>query len=208
MITERLLIVGAGGQAKVVIEALRADNNHREVMLVDEDERKCGLMVSGCKVTAGLASALSVASEFHVTVGSNVVRERISMYLMRQGLPNYLSIFHTRAYLSSSASIDDGVFVAAQAIVGPDTRIERGCIINHGAVVDHDCVVAEFSHIAPNATLGGNVKVGRRALIGAGANILPGVTVGDDCVVGAGSVVLNDLDQGGVYVGVPARKYK
>jgi len=72
-------------------------------------------------------------------------------------------------------------------------------------VVDHECVVGEFSHVAPNATLGGQVKIGARVLIGAGANILPGMTIGDDCVVGAGAVVTRNLT-GGTYVGMPARR--
>jgi sugar O-acyltransferase (sialic acid O-acetyltransferase NeuD family) len=207
MSNETLLVVGAGGQAKVVIDAVRASGSRFQLVLADDDESKQGQIISGLTVIVPVEGALSGVTAFHVAVGNNAARERISDYLLEQGLPNP-SIAHVRAVVSETAQISQGVFIAAQGIVGPDARVERGCIVNHGAVVDHDCHVAAFSHIAPNATLGGGVRVGRRVLIGAGANILPGVSIGDDCVVGAGSVILNDLQSGSVHVGVPARKYK
>lgn len=49
------------------------------------------------------------------------------------------------------------------------------------------------------------VHIGNRVWIGAGAIILPGVTIGDDSVIGAGSVVTKDIPSGVVAVGNPCR---
>jgi sugar O-acyltransferase (sialic acid O-acetyltransferase NeuD family) len=207
MTTVSLLVVGAGGHAKVVIDAVRSAGSPLRLVLADEDERKGGQTVSDLQVIVPVAKALSGVDAFHVAVGNNSIRQRISEHLAARGLTNR-QITHPRACVSRAARIAEGVFIAAQGIIGPDAQIDGGCIINHGAVVDHDCHLGSFTHVAPNATLGGGVRVGRRVLIGAGANILPGVSIGDDCVVGAGSVVLSDLEPGSVYVGVPARRYK
>lgn len=207
MTVEALLVVGAGGHAKVVIDAARCAGSNVELVLADDDECKRGLIVLGLTTMVPVAQALQGVVAFHVAVGNNTVRERISDGLAAQGLA-HRTVAHLRACISAAAHIADGVFIGAQSVVGPDARIERGCIINHGAIVDHDCHLAPFAHIAPNATLGGGVRVGRNVLIGAGATIAPGVAVGDYCVVGAGSVVLKDLEAGSVHVGVPARKLK
>jgi sugar O-acyltransferase (sialic acid O-acetyltransferase NeuD family) len=207
MTSECLLVVGAGGHAKVVIDAARSAGSQFRLVLADDDERKRGQMVLSLKVIVPVTDALNGVDAFHVAIGNNGARERMSDHLIAKGLVNR-AIAHPRACISKAARIAEGVFIAAQGIVGPDARVDRGCIINHGAVVDHDCHLGAFTHIAPNVTLGGGVRVGRRVLIGAGANILPGVSIGDDCVVGAGSVVLSDLEPRGVYVGVPTRKYK
>ncbi|OGB20913.1 MAG: hypothetical protein A3I66_20155 [Burkholderiales bacterium RIFCSPLOWO2_02_FULL_57_36] len=203
---EKLLMIGAGGQGKVVIDAIRAAKIPFQIIIADEDKGKNGHVISGQRIIAPVTDALLVgAMAFHVAVGHNASRERITSELEKCGIAN-TAIVHFRACVSETAQILCGVFVAAHAVIAPDARLERGCIVNHGAIIDHDCVVGEFSHIAPNVTLGGGVKVGRRVLIGAGANILPGVSINDDCVVGAGAVVLNDLGTGTVHVGVPARK--
>ena len=49
------------------------------------------------------------------------------------------------------------------------------------------------------------VRIGRNCWIGAGAVIVPGVTIGDDTVIGAGSVVTKDIPSGVVAAGVPCR---
>lgn len=208
MMPEKLLVVGAGGQGKVVTDAVLHDPGNRfEIVIADENECKHGQTLLGHKIIAVEKKALKGMAAFHVAIGDNAARERMSEYLTAEGLANPVLI-HVRACVAESALIGQGSFIAAQAVVGPDARIEKGCIINHGAVVDHDCHVGAFSHIAPGATLGGGVRIGRQVLIGAGANILPNVSIGDHCVIGAGAVVLNDLAAGGVYSGVPARKRK
>lgn len=202
----KLLIVGAGGQGKVVIDALCIAGDLQQVLLADDDERKRGKLVLGHKVSL-IHDVLTEVTSLHVAIGHNGSRERLIERLAGCGLVNRY-IAHPRTSVANSARISEGVFIAAHAVVGPDAGLHLGCIVNHGAVVDHDCTVGAYSHIAPNATLGGGVHVGRRVLIGAGANILPGVCIGDDCVVGAGAVVLDDMKPLSVYVGVPARSNK
>lgn len=206
MRSEKLLIVGAGGQGKVVIDALCVAGDSSQLVLTDDDERKVGKLVLGHKVLL-ISDALTEVTSFHVAVGHNGARERLIERLTNHGLVNRY-IAHIRTSVSSSAQISEGVFIAAHAVVGPDARLNSGCIVNHGAIVDHDCIVAAYSHIGPNATLGGGVQVGLRVLVGAGATVLPGICIGDNCVVGAGAVVLDDMRPGSVYVGVPARSNK
>lgn len=204
---ETLLLFGAGGQAKVVIDAVAAAGNPFLICVVDEDPSKHGQTILGHAIMAPLENLVTVATAFHVAVGGNAARERIYRKFEAHGYINR-TIMHPKACVSVSARIGAGTFIAASSIVGPDAQIERCCIVNHGAVVDHDCRVGGFSHVAPNATLGGGVVLGKRVMIGAGANILPGVSIGDDCVIGAGAVVLKNIDAGSVHIGVPARNHK
>lgn len=204
---DKLLVVGAGGHGKVVIDALRSVKTTRTIVVADEDTRKSGQVLLGLPVMAPLDAAIGGASIFHVAIGNNTIRERLSARLIAAGLAG-VTIPHPRASIADSVRLGDGAFIAAMAVIGPDAAVDAGCIINHGAIVDHDCRINAFAHIAPGATLGGGVRVGTRVLIGAGANVLPGVSIGDDCVVGAGAVVLNDLEPGSMYVGVPARKFR
>ena len=79
------------------------------------------------------------------------------------------------------------------------------CIINTGAVVDHDCQIGEHSHICPGVRLAGNVRIGMGVMVGTGTSIIPGMEVGDEAVIGAGSVVVRPIPSRSVAMGVPAR---
>ncbi|MEQ6341921.1 MAG: acetyltransferase [Gammaproteobacteria bacterium] len=205
MRTESFLIVGAGGHAKVVIDALRSLHGIDCLLqLADDDVKFTGLFSMGLPITVPIAKALQPGGYFHVAIGNNRFRSRVAGLCLQAGM-KYHSILHSRAIVAASAEMGAGCFVAAGAILAPESSLGAGCIVNHGAVIDHDCHLGTFCHVAPNATLGGGVTVGDGVLIGAGANVLPGVSIGEGCVVGAGAVVLHDLLAGGTYVGVPAR---
>ena len=90
-------------------------------------------------------------------------------------------------------------------------------------VDDTHIYVGDYTMIGPNVTIAtaghpllpllrqkglqynASVRIGKNCWIGAGAILLPGVTVGDDTVIGAGSVVTKDIPSGVVAVGSPCR---
>ena len=205
----RLLIAGAGGHARVVVDAARraiaqgAEDYLQPALIVDDNPALHGTQVLGVVVVPSIPADVEGAFSFHVAIGNNAARERKFAALAEWLAP--ASVIHPHSSVAESATLGAGSFVAAQAVIGPQATLGESCIVNHGAVVDHDCVVGAFCHIAPNATLAGNVRLGQRVLVGAGANLLPGVTVGDDCVIGAGAVVLHDIEGGTTQAGVPAR---
>ena len=198
-----IVLIGAGGQAKVVADALLKSGRQRaEITVLDEAEQRVGTTILGIIVERYDPMRLAGRS-FHVCIGNNEVRKWFYNELT-EGLP--LTVIHPNAILAEQSHIGAGSFVAAQAVVGPDATIGPGCIINHGATIDHDVVIEGFCHVAPGATLGGAVHVGSSVLVGAGANVLPGITIGANTTVGAGSVVVKDLAPDTTYAGVPARK--
>lgn len=198
------MLIGAGGHARVVFDALCASGAHAHVELRDDVAREPSPAFAGLPVSTPTVPAnLSASSRAHVAIGNNAVRQRLQAQLA-QGGARLVVVVHPRAVVSASAAIGAGAFLAAQSIIGPMARVGSGVIVNHSAVVDHDCVVGDFTHVAPGAILGGAVQVGSGVLIGAGAVLLPGVRIGDGVTVGAGAVVTRDVAEG-VIVGVPAR---
>jgi acetyltransferase-like isoleucine patch superfamily enzyme len=87
-----------------------------------------------------------------------------------------------------------GLRIGDHSIFGPGTMIHTA---NHEMKIDRP-IYEQGWNPAP-------VEIGRDCWMGMGVCILPGVRVGDGCVVGAGSVVVNDLDDYSVAVGNPAR---
>lgn len=199
-----LVVIGAGGHAKVVLDTLQKLEESFDIAVYDQNPLREGeLFLEAFRIR--YASDLTMLNGgFHIAVGDNAVRAKIFKHSVSLG-GRYLSVVHPMAVLAASAVIEEGVFVAAGAIVSTDAIIHKGTIVNHAAIIDHDCIVDSFAHIAPNATLGGGVHVGEYTLIGAGAIVLPGVKVGRSVTVGAGAVVTEDVVDGVTVIGNPAR---
>ncbi|MFN4211025.1 MAG: NeuD/PglB/VioB family sugar acetyltransferase [Devosia sp.] len=204
MSTKAINLIGAGGQAAVVLDALLAAGTAPEAIAVwAQDAKAAGGNVLGVPVRH-LAHLDQLAGQgFHICIGDNATRQRLHLALIAAGsVP--VSILHPAAIVSAHASLGTGSFVAARAILAPRSSVGDGVIVNHGAVVDHDCRLSDFVHVAPGATLGGGVQVGDLVLIGAGANILPSCRIGSGAIVGAGAVVICDMPERAVFVGIPA----
>lgn len=202
-----LRIAGAGGHAKVVLDALQKQHPDRAVVMSDDRALHTALTMLGLPVIAPLLDPSAPTGQpVHVALGGNQLRQKVS--LEAQGLGLVLeSVTHPAACIAESALVGAGTLVAAGAVIGPAARVGRGCIVNHGAIVDHDCLVGDWAHIAPGVVLGGEVVVEEGAMVGAGAVVLPGCRIGAWAVVGAGAVVTRDVERALVVVGVPAKNH-
>ena len=119
-----------------------------------------------------------------------------------------LTVVHPRAAVSRAARVERGTVVMANATANADAVVGEGVIVNSGAVVEHDVEVGEYAHVAPNATMGGGSTLGAFSHLGIGASVLPCVHIGARTVVGAGAVVVKNLPDEVVAMGVPARIHR
>lgn len=202
--SQDIVVLGAGGHAKVVIDLLR-ETNWRVVALTDADDTArtvMGVPVVGTDTKLEDLWRNDIRAAF-VALGSNALRERIGDRLLQRGfaLPSAVS---TRAAVSASAQIGRGVAVMAGAAINAEAVIGDFAIVNTQAGVDHDCVIGRGAHIGPGSALAGCVRVGARSFLGVGCNVIPEKTVGSDVMVGAGSLVIRDLPDGCLAFGAPA----
>ena len=201
-----LVVLGSGGHAKVIIEAVLARSPDRRIVLLDDDADAADRTVLGVPVSGPrewLASNLPGAP-VALGIGDNRARLAVLEWLLSQGREVEM-VIHPSAIVGATVEIGPGAFLAAGSIAIADARIGRAAIINTAASVDHDCDIGDGVHIGPGVRLCGNVRVGARSLVGVGTAVRPGITIGADAVIGAGSAVVADLPAGGTYAGCPAR---
>lgn len=117
----------------------------------------------------------------------------------------FITAIHPSAVIAPDVTIGEGSVVVAGAVINPGAKVGKHVIINTSASVDHDCLIEDGVHIGPGAHLGGGVTVGRATWIGIGAVVKDHVRIGAGSVIGAGAVVLNDIPDGVVAYGVPAK---
>jgi sugar O-acyltransferase (sialic acid O-acetyltransferase NeuD family) len=206
---KRVLVWGAGGHGKVVVDALMASGEWKVVAVLDEDQKKHGTEVLGVKVLSFEGDVADVAKRLDckrvaIAIGDNYTRFKKIQLARRAGLTP-VNVVHPRAHISRFVKMGEGVTILAGATINPGTTIEDNVCVNTSASVDHDNYLSESCHIFPNATLTGGVRIGRFAYVGSGAVIAPNLTIGKYSCVGAGAVVLADVAEGKLVFGVPAK---
>jgi sugar O-acyltransferase (sialic acid O-acetyltransferase NeuD family) len=205
-----VIVYGAGGQARVLLELMDRAGICPIAGLVDDDAALHGTKIDGILVLGPpdrLASFIRV-HRIHraaIALGNNVLRRKFAEHARSLGL-RLPVLIHPGALVSPTAHLGDGTVVMAGAIVGAHARVGELAIINTRASVDHDCVLGDCVHIAPGATLCGNITVGNEAFIGAGATLIPDLIVGDGAIVGAGATVIRDVSSNTTVVGCPAHE--
>ena len=197
----RIVVVGSGGHAKVVIATARAAGLD-VAAIVDDDPARWGHRVLGVEVTGPATAVLDDPEQLAVlAIGANRTRQRLAAVARCR----FATIVHPGAIVDATVGLGAGTVVFAGAVIQPDAVIGAHAIVNTGASIDHDCVLGEAVHVGPGTRLAGNVTLGDEVFLGIGAVVVPGVAIGARTTIGAGAAVVGDLPADIVAFGVPAR---
>jgi UDP-perosamine 4-acetyltransferase len=203
-----VIIIGAGGHGKVVLDILRHSRRVRVAGFLDADESLAGARVAGVKVLGPVNLLAKLRRKkiktAVVAIGDNRTRAQYMNEVRAAGF-TLLNAIHPKSVVSRSAKLGENVVIAAGAVVCAEADIGDGAIINTAAVVDHECRVGPAAHICPTAALAGRVTVDEGAFVGLGAKIIQCLSIGAWSTIGAGAVVITDIPAGERAVGVPAR---
>jgi UDP-perosamine 4-acetyltransferase len=208
-LSKPIIIIGAGGHAKVLIDALKlltapilgiseqdsatVNSELLGVAVICKNGELKKYPPEGVTLVNGLGGVKDTSSRREVF-------ERLKMlgYVFSQ-------VIHPSAVISANAVLGEGVQVMAGAIIQAGVRVAENTIINTKTSVDHDCQIGSHVHLAPGVTVCGNVKIGDSVHVGSGATIIQEIIVGPHCLIGAGTLVRSNVPAGATVIGVPGR---
>lgn len=200
-IMERILILGMGGHAKSIIDAIERENKYEIAGYVVNDcidavgDKKYPVLGKDDDLSGLFQQGIHNAAIGIGFLGKSNLRKRLYENLKDIGY-NLPVVCDPTAIIASGVSIGEGSFIGKGAILNTNSRIGKMCIINTGAIVEHDCQVGDFSHISVGTVLCGEVLVGTESFIGANATVIQGRKVADGYIVGAGEVIRKNVMMG------------
>ena len=212
MYVKNLIIFGTGGHAGVIVDII---NSNRPLLYGIKGfvKSECNRQEIGTKYRnypiLGTLEDIKHLNrlEFVIAIGDNYVREKIYNEIL-QTIPTakFPAIIHPTAIVSCRAEINEGTVISAGAIINTNSQIGKFCIVNTGSIVEHDCMLDDFSNLATGVKLGGSSQIGRGSFIGIGATIIHKIIIGENNVIGAGSVVVKSFPNNLLVIyGLPAK---
>lgn len=203
--TREIIVIGAGGHARVLIDILR-QMGLTPAAAVDANPALHHTTLDDVPVIGGddsvfaraCASVILVNGQGNVPrIGASGLARRRNVYAKFVGGGyTFMSVVSPDAYISPQAIIGVGAQILTRAIIHPGAKVGVNTIVNTCAQLDHDCVVGDHSHVAPGTILCGGVVIGDECHVGASAVVAPGIKIGAGAVAGAGAVVTRDVAPG------------
>ncbi|MBA7569109.1 putative acetyltransferase EpsM [subsurface metagenome] len=208
-----MIIIGAKGFAKEVLEVLYQSNEIENIVFFDNvSEDIPEILFNRFKVLKTFKEAAfhlkNVCNKFVIGIGNPIVRYNLAKKFIELGgtVKSSISPFAHIGHFNNK--IGEGVNIMTGAVFTNDITIGDGCLINLNCTIGHDVIINKFCELSPGVHVSGNCKLGEFCSIGTGAVILPKINIGDNVSVGAGSVVTKDVLSNTTVVGIPARPVK
>lgn len=203
---EKLIIIGAGGYSKSVLDSIDY-YNYRIKGFIDEfsaEEEHLGYPI----LWNSLEQVDNSDSYFYFIAIGNNQRRKAWFDRLRERKLRLINIVDKSAIISPEAKIGTGCFFGKMSVVNSKAIIGNNCIINTKALVEHGCIVNDHANISTNAVINGDVQIGKGTFVGTCSATIGQIKVGEWSTIGAGAVVINDVENGVTVAGVPAKVIK
>jgi len=208
-LSKPIIIIGAGGHAKVLIDALKLLGapilgiSEQNLAKVNSELLGVPVICKDAELEKYPPEGVNLVNGLGGVKDTSLRREVFKRFKMLGYA--FSQVIHPSAVISANAALAEGVQVMAGAIIQAGVRVSENVVINTKTSVDHDCQIGSHVHLAPGVTVCGNVKIGDSVHVGSGATIIQGIIVGPHCLIGAGTLVQKNVPAGATVIGVPGR---
>ena len=204
-----LIIIGSGGlgrEAIWVAERINAVSPEWNILgFIDDNAELTGTSVSGYTVLGTTAAAVEYPEAYYIcAIGNAKARRIVAEKVLSYAPVKFATLIDPACIHSDKVDFGEGCVVCAYTYITVDIKIGNHVYIGANCTVGHDAVVDDFVTLYPSVTLSGNTHIASGCELGTGSQIIQGLTVEKNTIVGAGSAVIRNLPSDCTAVGVPA----
>lgn len=209
-----LIIIGSGGLGREAIwiaERINAHNPEWNILgFIDDNPELCGTSVSGYPVLGTTADVVKYPDAYYIcAIGNARARKHVVKKVKSVAPIKFATLIDPACiYCDGKVTFGEGCVICAYTYITVDIRIGNHVYIGANCTVGHDAVVDDFVTLYPSVTLSGNTHIASGCELGTGSQIIQGLTVEKNTIVGAGSAIIRNLPSDCTAVGVPALPIK
>lgn len=207
---EDVYIVGASGFGREVAWLIQELDKYKIKGFIDDNENIHHTDINGIPVIDGISFLVDLKKETNVVIaiGNPTVRSNIYKILKNNSYLRFPNIVAKDIRIDGTNRLGIGNIICTHSILTVNIKMGSFNHINLDCTVGHDVIFNDFITIYPSVNISGNVTIGNYSELGTGTQIIQCKNITDNVIVGAGSVVVKDINESGTYVGCPTRKVK
>lgn len=206
------VIIGAGTYGEVYLTYLQ-EAGVEVVGFLDDNPKLHGCKIRGISVLGDTNLLFTLHDRYNIEavycpIGDNQFRAQILQRAENLGytVPNYI---HPSAIISPNVSIGKGVYILLGSTIMPYTIIKDYTMISMGVHVAHHSIIEEGCFLSTGCNFGASITARKFSYCGISSTIMTGIKeLGENCLIGAGAVVIHDVAPNAVVAGVPAKELR
>jgi sugar O-acyltransferase (sialic acid O-acetyltransferase NeuD family) len=207
---KKLIVIGSGGHAGVVIDIIETSTDYKIIGVTTKDDEIREFIGYPVLGNDDILFEFKNNGINKVAIGiggyrNNALREKSYNFLKSHGLEP-VKLIHKSAVISRSVSIGEGSVVFPGVVMNTHVKIGNNVIVATSSSIDHETIIEDHVLVSAGVTIGAYAKIGSGSLIALGVKIISGINVCSNALVGAGAVVVKDITEPGLYLGIPAKK--
>jgi sugar O-acyltransferase (sialic acid O-acetyltransferase NeuD family) len=210
---KRILLFGGGNQVHYTIDIIEKENKYEIVGIIDS-VHPIGTDRYGYKVLGRQDNLINIVDEHKIdagliTIGDNWSRSIVYNAIIKQ-MPSFefVNAIHPSVIIGKNVEMGFGVVMMAGVIVNPLAKIGNFTFFATGCQIEHDCIINDYASVSAGSVMGGYVTIGKFSAITLGVTILDRLKIGENSVIGSGSLVLKDIPDNVLAHGNPINKVR
>jgi len=207
---KNLVLIGGGNQAHYTIDIIEKENKYKIIGIIDS-VHNIGTDRFGYKIIGRQENLIELIKEYNIDVGIISIGDNWSRYHVYnkivEQVPNFefANAIHPSVIIGNNVKLGIGVVAMAGVIFNPKSTIGDFTFFATGSQIEHDCVIENFASISAGSVTGGYVKLGKFSAITLGVTVIDRIEIGENTVVGSGSLVVKSLPDNVLAYGNPVK---
>jgi len=207
---ENIVLFGGGNQAHYTIDIIEKEGKYNIIGIIDS-VHEVGSERFGYKILGRQENLKELIPQYNISggvisIGDNWSRSAVYQQIIKI-IPNFtfVNAIHPSVVIGNTTEIGVGIVAMAGCIFNPKAKIGNFTFFATGAQVEHDNTIHDFASISAGSITGGYVTLGKYSAITLGVTVLDRIEIGENTVVGAGSLVIKSLPDNVLAYGNPAK---
>lgn len=205
---KKLAIIGCGELGIQIQNIAKSDDHFEDVIFFDDFvksniEKKCNIVGKTNEILSSYKKG--VFSHLIIGIGYDHINERANFFNKFYKKIPFVNLIHSSCIIGSNVDLGQGNVFYPGVIIDSNVKIKNNVLINLGCIISHNSIVESHCYISPAVAIAGYTKIGQKSMLGINCTIIENLKICSNTKIGAGSVVIKNIEESGIYAGTPAR---